>query len=195
MLFGIAAFFPSCESKTTPQDEAISVRDSMPVLVSHGVSKLISDSGVVRYKVIAEEWRVFDRTKPPRQEFPRGVILERFDNKFKVNLFITADTAYCYDNNLWELRGRVFIKNYETATVFRTEELFWNMNEHTFYNHQYMYIRTPDREIEGNSFTANEQLTKYVVLKSRGFMPRPHEKASTPGAAPVDSLTMQQAQK
>lgn len=194
MLLNVAAFLLSCGGKTTPQEDAIEKRDSMPVLVTHGVSKLISDSGVVRYKIIAEEWRVFDKTQPPRQEFKRGVILQRFDEKFKVNLFITADTAFCYDNNLWELRGRVFIKNYETATVFRTEELFWNMGEHRFYNHRYMYIRTPDREIEGDSFSANESLTKFEVFKSRGFMPRPHERTSTPGAAPVDSVSIQQAQ-
>lgn len=37
-------------------------RDSLPVMTTRGVSKLITDSGVVRYKIIAEEWRVYDRT-------------------------------------------------------------------------------------------------------------------------------------
>lgn len=193
-LFSAIALLASCGKEATPKSEKIEKRDSMPVLVTHGVSKLISDSGVVRYKIISEEWRVYDKTNPPRQEFMQGVILERFDAKFKVNLFVTADTAICYNNNLWELRGRVFVKNYETATTFRTEELFWNMSEHRFYNKRYMYIRTPDREIESDSFSANEQLTKYDVRQSRGFMPRPHEKSSTPGAAPVDSNAQRQLQ-
>lgn len=195
MLLSIVALVASCGKEATPQSEKVENRDSLPVLVSHGVSKLISDSGVVRYKVIAEEWRVYDKTNPPRQEFMQGLILERFDTKFKVDLYVTADTAICYNNNLWELRGRVFVKNYATATTFRTEELFWNMAEHRFYNNKYMYVRTPDREIEGDSFSANEQLTKYDVRQSRGFMPRPHEKSSTPGVAPTDSTALRQSQQ
>lgn len=76
-----------------------------------GVSKLISDSGVIRYKVIAERWDIYDQTKPPRQEFPHGIFLQQFDEKFHVSLYLTADTAYCYNQTLWKLRGRVFARN------------------------------------------------------------------------------------
>lgn len=189
----LTAVLMSCGKEAVPSAAAIQNRDSLPILVTDGVSKLISDSGVIRYKVISEEWKVYDKTQPPRQEFMKGVILERFDEKFKVNLFVTCDTAYCYNNNLWELRGRVFVKNYETKTVFRTEELFWNMGEHRFYSNKYMYIKMPDRELEGNSFFANEQLTKYDIRQSRGFMPKPKESTTTPGAAPTDSAAARQA--
>ncbi len=82
-----------CGNDAPPTGAAITDRDSMPVMVTHGVSKLISDSGVVRYKVIAEEWRVFDKTNPQRQEFPKGLFLLRYDKRFNVDLYITADTA------------------------------------------------------------------------------------------------------
>ena len=81
-----------------------------------GISKLISDSGVVRYKIMTEEWRVFDRTHPPRNEFLKGVFLQRYDAKFNVDLYITADTAYWYDQKLWELRGRVRVRNLQDGT-------------------------------------------------------------------------------
>lgn len=66
-------------------------RDSLPVMTTRGVSKLITDSGVVRYKIIAEEWRVYDRTTPPRWEFPKGLFLERYDDKFKVDMRFCAE--------------------------------------------------------------------------------------------------------
>ena len=87
----------ACSNDAPPQAAAVRHRDSLPLMTSYGISKLISDSGVVRYKIMTEEWRVFDRTHPPRNEFLKGVFLQRYDAKFNVDLYITADTAYWYD--------------------------------------------------------------------------------------------------
>ena len=178
----------SCTSEAPPMAAAITVRDSLPVMITKGVSKLISDSGVIRYKIVAEEWEVYDMTHPPRQVFPKGLFLERFDEKFNVDLHVTADTAYCYNQNLWELRGRVFVRNIRGET-FSTEELYWDMEKHEIYSHQYMRIVTPDDELEGNSFRANEQMTDYVVFWARGDMPVPQESAP----APADSVPHREA--
>lgn len=172
----------SCGSDAPPMSGSIKQRDSTAVMVTYGVSKLISDSGMVRYKILAEEWKVFDRTKPPRQEFERGIFLERFDNQFKPNLHITADTAYCYDQNLWELRGRVFIRNDANGTTFSTQLLYWDMGKHQLYSNKYMHIVTPDRELEGNWFRSNEAMTQYEIRQARGYMPMPQESSPEPGS-------------
>ena len=172
----------SCGNDAPPMSGAIRQRDSTPVMVTYGVSKLISDSGMVRYKILAEEWKVFDRTKPPRQEFSRGIFLERFDNQFRPNLHITADTAYCYDQNLWELRGRVFIRNDANRTTFSTQLLYWDMGKHLLYSDKYMHIVTPDRELEGNWFRSNESMTQYEIRQARGYMPMPQESGPEPGS-------------
>lgn len=179
----------SCGNDAPPMSGAIRQRDSTPVMVTYGVSKLISDSGLVRYKILAEEWKVFDRTKPPRQEFTRGIFLERFDNQFRPNLHITADTAFCYDQNLWELRGRVFIRNDANQTTFSTELLYWDMAKHQLYSDKFMHIITPDRELKGNWFKSNESMTQYEIRQARGYMPMPQE--SSPD--PASDSTMRQA--
>lgn len=143
-------------------------------MVTTGVSKLISDSGIIRYKIVAEEWEVYDQTSPPRQVFPKGIFLQRFDEKFHVDLSVTADTAYCYNQNLWELRGRVFVRNIKNET-FSTEELYWDMGKHEIYSHKHMHIVTPEEELEGNSFRSNEQMTDYVVSWASGLMPVPRD--------------------
>ena len=89
---GLASMTASCGNEAPPMGGAVNNRDSLPVMVTHGVSKLISDSGFIRYKMIAEEWRVYDKTNPPRWEFPQGIFIERYDDKFKVNLYLTATT-------------------------------------------------------------------------------------------------------
>lgn len=187
-LAAITAAMTACGSDAPPMGDALRERDSMAVMVTNGVSKLISDSGVVRYKIIAEEWRVYDRTNPQRQEFPKGIYLERLDNNFRVDLYIVADSAWCYDQNLWELRGRVFINNFADGTTFSTEKLFWDMDRHELYSDVYMHIVTPERDVEGNWFRSNESMTRYYVKQTKGFMPMPSENGGTPAeaAAPVE---------
>ena len=126
LLWGALSALWGCSSDAPPTAAAIHQRDSLPVMTTLGVSKLISDSGVIRYKVIAERWDIYDQTKPPRQEFPHGIFLQQFDEKFHVSLYLTADTAYCYNQTLWKLRGRVFARNAKGAT-FSSEELYWDM--------------------------------------------------------------------
>lgn len=172
--------FGGCSGETVSGGDVITMRDSTPIMVTTGVSKLISDSGVIRYRIVAEEWRMLDRTRPPRQEFRKGIFMERYDAKFMPNLTIEADTAYCYNQKLWELRGRVRIVNREKGTVFTTEELFWNMDEHLVYGSKHMRIVEPDQELEGDSFEADEQMNHYLIRQSRGFMPLPDDRRQPP---------------
>lgn len=174
-----ALFGGGCSNDSPPEGAAITERDSLPVMVTYGCSKMISDSGVMRYKIIAEEWQVFDRTTPQRQTFPKGIFLERFDDQFKVDLHITADTAYWYDQRLWELRGRVFINNMAEQTTFSTEVLFWDMQLHEFYSDEHMCVTTPTQKLEGDHFRSNEAMTRYSVHDSRGYMPMPQDKDTT----------------
>ena len=64
IIIGVVALsaLAGCGSEAPPMGDAMPQRDSMPVMTTFGVSKLISDSGVMRYKMVAEEWRVFDKT-------------------------------------------------------------------------------------------------------------------------------------
>ena len=104
--------FPSCGGKKKITGDAITERDSMAVMQTSGVTTLISDSGVTRYRVNTEEWLVFDRKKPSYWAFEKGVYLEQFDSIFHIEASIKADTAYYYDKErLWKLIGNVDIQN------------------------------------------------------------------------------------
>lgn len=194
IIIGVVAFsaLAGCGSEAPPMGDAMPQRDSMPVMTTFGVSKLISDSGVMRYKMVAEEWRVFDKTQPPRWEFPRGIFLERYDDKFRVNLHITADTAYLFDQNLWELRGHVTMHDEEASTRLFTEELFWDMRTGELRSDVYSRLMKPDEAIEGNWFRAvirNNELTQYHVRQTKGFMPM-NDYGSEPVASPAPADTL-----
>lgn len=169
----------ACTSDAPPMGPQVDCRDSLPVMATRGVSKLISDSGIVRYKIIAEEWLVYDKTQPQRQEFPKGVYLERYDDNASVNLHITADTAYCFDQYLWKLRGRVVMNDREKKVTYSSEELYWDMRKHIFYSNAPMSLQEPDRLIRGNWFESDEQMKQYKVGTTSGYMP-----VKTSSAAP-----------
>ncbi len=160
----------ACEGDKEHMAPAVSDSDSIPFMNAHGISTLISDSGVIRYKIVAEEWQIFNTTNPATWTFKKGFFMERYDENMHVNLFVQADTAYLREMNTWELRGRVVVKNLE-GTLFLTEELFWDMGEHNIWNHMPMDIFMPDRELHGTDFRSNESMTDYFVTNSTGALP------------------------
>ena len=101
----------SCTEEEKHHAPAIAEKDSLPFMQSRGISTLISDSGVIRYKIVAEEWNIYNTTNPPKWTFLKGILLEKFDSTFHIDWFVQADTAYCHNQQLWELRGRVVIRN------------------------------------------------------------------------------------
>ena len=94
----------------------------------------------------------------------------RLDEEMNVDLYVQADTAYLHKQQMWELRGRVRIRNTQ-GTIFKTEELFWDLDKHEMWNHTHMTIITPERTLEGTEFRSNEQMTRYSVANSKGDFP------------------------
>lgn len=168
--------------------DAITNRDSVPVMVTRGVSSYVSDSGVVRYKIVTDEWQVFDRLDPSRWTFEKGIYLEKFNNDLVVDATIVADTAYYYDKEeLWELRGDVHIEN-EQDEQFDTQLLFWNQKTRQVYSDLYIRIRQQKRIITGVGFTSNQEFTNYTIKQTQGVFPIREERRAVADTAVVVSI-------
>lgn len=160
--------FTACEEQKVHTAPAINDRDSVSMMTSYGVNTLISDSGVIKYKIVTERWDVNTIKQPPRWTFERGIFLEQFDQKFHVEGYITADTAWYYEQQkLWELRGRVHIRNVN-GLIFDSEELFWDGQKHEFYSHKFSKVVTPERTLQGTYFRSDEHMAHYEVTNSVG---------------------------
>ena len=161
----------ACRGRKEPLTDAITCRDSVPVMVTRDVSTYISDSGVVRYKIVTDEWQVYDRLDPSRWSFEQGIYLEKFDDSLCIDAVIVADTAYFYDKQeLWELRGNVHIEN-EQDEEFDTELLFWDQKRKTVYSDLYIRIRQQRRIITGTGFHSNQDFTRYTIKQTQGIFP------------------------
>ena len=162
--------FPACSGDNKNLAEAITERDSLPTMKTLGVTTLISDSGITRYKIITEEWEIYDKKNPPYWAFEKGVYLEKFDSLFHIDASIKADTAYYYEKKkLWELRSNVHIRNLQ-GDKFDTQLLFWDEAKEQIYSDKPIRIEQADKSIINGQygFKSNQQLTEYEIYNSGG---------------------------
>ena len=180
--------FASCKKEKNELVPSISSKDSTPFMVTTGVSMLISDSGITKYRVETPEWLVFDQTENPYSYFPQGVYLEKFDTLFNIEISIKADTAYYYNKKkLWQLFGNVEVINVKQNEKLSSNELFWDEREHIIYSEQLIRFELGDGSyLYGYSFEFDQATGKYTIIE-------PHEgefyiKESSP-PAPGDTIT------
>ena len=187
--FYIAAMLMmACSEQQEHTAPPIYDRDSASMMTSYGVNTLISDSGVIKYKIVTERWDVNTVRQPPRWTFEKGIFLEQFDEKFHVEGYINADTAWYYDQQkLWELRGRVHIRNVN-GLIFDSEELFWDGITHEFYSHKFSKVVTPERTLQGTYFRSDEHMAHYEVSNSVGsFQSEDLDSDQNQNTAPADT--------
>ncbi len=172
--------FPACSGDKNQFAEAITERDSLPSMKTLGVTTLVSDSGITRYKIITEEWEIYDKKNPPYWAFEKGVYLEKFDSLFHVDASIKADTAYYYEKKkLWELRGNVHIRS-QRGDKFDTDLLFWDEKQEKVYSDKFISIEQEDKVITGYGFESNQQMTEYQIYDNTGVF-------TVEDTAPADS--------
>lgn len=162
----MAFFFISCKEEIK---DAVSFKydpELVPMLSTDSVTMLISDSGLIRYKMIAKTWDVFEEAKDPYWLFPEKIYLEQYDTAFTVEAIIKADSAWNFTRRkLWQLRGHVFIRNKKNET-FTGEELFWDERTQKVYSNKELIIDSPDEgKLPASRFESNQQMTEYKFYR------------------------------
>ncbi len=179
----------SCGGKEKHLADPVGERDSLPSMQTRGVSSLVSDSGVIRYKILAEEWLVYDKRNPSKWAFEKGIFLEKFNDSMQVDAKIKADTAYYYDKQkLWDLRGHVSVRN-QRGEMFDTYQLFWNQNTQQVYSDKFIRIQQDDKIITGYGFKSNQQFTDYIIHNTAGIFPveeHPNDSVASQGQTAED---------
>lgn len=160
-----------CRRDVRLRADAIVDRKAMAVLESSDVNTIISDSGVVRYRIKAETWKVFDKADTPYWEFPDGVYLEKFNTDLKADATVEADYAYYNEpEQRWTLRGNVRALNLE-GEQFETPLLFWDQKTESVYSDSSIVITRATSIIKGVGFRSNQEMTQYTILRPSGVFP------------------------
>lgn len=175
------ALMVACEEEHEHTAPAVNPRDSVPAMVTYGVNTLISDSGVIKYRLVAERWEVNEVRNPSRWIFDKGVLITQFDQKMHIQGYIQCDSAVYYDKlRLWQLHGRVRILNPQGLS-FQSDEIYWDEMNHKLWSHSYSHMKMPDKEVDGNWFESNEQMTQYEIKQIHGKFDKNESKFGQPG--------------
>ena len=177
-----------CQNQVEHTAPAIRPQDSVAMMTSYGVNTLVSDSGVMKYRIVTERWEVNTSKNPSLWIFDKGLLLEQFDEKFHINSYIQCDTAYYYDQQkIWKLYGRVSILT-KDGLRFNSEQLTWDQNKHELSSNVFSKLVTPERTLQGSHFWSDEKMTRYYVSNSKGSF----EKGDlTGGGGAADTLSSQ----
>ena len=157
-----------CQNQVEHTAPAIRPQDSVAMMTSYGVNTLVSDSGVMKYRIVTERWEVNTSKNPSLWIFDKGLLLEQFDEKFHINSYIQCDTAYYYDQQkIWKLYGRVSILT-KDGLRFNSEQLTWDQNKHELSSNVFSKLVTPERTLQGSHFWSHEKMSRYYVSNSKG---------------------------
>lgn len=174
-----------CQEQVEHTAAAIHAKDSVAMMTSYGVNTLISDSGVIKYRIVTERWEVNTNRNPSRWIFNKGLLLEQFDEKFHINSYIQCDTAYYFDQQrVWKLYGRVRILT-KDGLRFSSEQLTWDENKHEISSNVFSKLITPERTLQGTHFWSDEKMTRYFVSNSKGSFEKGDFGGNDSGATPA----------
>lgn len=75
-LYIIISIATACTTRQQNTAPAVNPNDSLAFMTSRGISSLVSDSGVLRYKIVAEQWDIFNTTQPATWKFMQGLLMQ-----------------------------------------------------------------------------------------------------------------------
>lgn len=163
-IFLVAMFF-SCGNEMKEVEDFLAEKN-LPIGTAKNVYLVYTDSGLVKTKLIASVMNDFsNRKEHPYTEFPDGIKIISYDSTGD-SVILTADYSITYSKtNISEVKKNVKVVNYADKTTLKTDQLFWDSNEHYIYTEKKFTLITKSDSIFGTGFESNEDLSK-VNMKS-----------------------------
>lgn len=169
-MFSAAILLLSCTQKKTAPVEDIDFT-KWPTVQAENIQTIVSDSGIVKFKITAPYYEVFDKANEPFWEFEKGLNLQRFTTDKQIDSEIECNYArYLVNEELWRLEQNVFAKNIDNET-FETELLFWDQKGEKLYTDQMVRITNAEEQIICYGFRSNQNFTIYTFEKVQAVFP------------------------
>ncbi len=178
VIIAMVFLFSSCKKKIDMTDD-IADRKIIPQLRADSITTIISDSGIIRYRIFATKWDVYDKADTPYWDFPEGLHFEKFNENYDIDAQIDCRKAIYYQKmEIWKLNDSVRAINLQ-GEQFETEELYWNQKTERVYSDSAIRIIQEDKIINGIGFTSNQTFSKYEIKNPYGIIPVDSEEQDT----------------
>ena len=77
-------FVVSCDKPRVEITDKVTNRQETPPLSAYAITTIVSDSGLIRYRLSSDECNVVDTAEAPYCNFHLGLLLQRFGNHYLV---------------------------------------------------------------------------------------------------------------
>jgi LPS export ABC transporter protein LptC len=137
------------------------------VEIARDVELIFSDSG--RIQVVLQAPLVVRRQgSDPVVEMTRGIKATFYDQRGRVNSYLTAREAYRYPRKrVMRVRGNVVVTNTGGDSLF-TERLQWEEQKGRISSDAYVRIVRPDEVLYGDGLESDDRFENYRILNTRG---------------------------
>ena len=140
-----------------------------PLLETTNVLTLYSDSARLQIKYQAPLEQQFENGD---KLYPKGIDVT-FYTKGGTEVLNTLRGNYGrFDKtkNLYFIRGDVRVSNVQKQQSMKTEEMYFDQSKQLIYNDttQLVRIQTPTEILTGYGLTANQDFSRYTILKPQG---------------------------
>lgn len=160
-----AALFVSCTNNTQPEDlPFLQNNDTIkPTEISFNTTIMLSDSALLKIKVVTPKLLRYSDEENPYVVFPDGLELILYDSLGQVESTLTANYGVNYPKEKRvEVKYNVVVKNNQGETL-ETEHLIWLRDEAKIYTEEHIKITTPDEILTGTGLESNESFTNYRI--------------------------------
>lgn len=136
--------------------------------VADSVEILYSDSAIVRIRIKAPLLYNYLDPKNPRREFPKGILVEFFDENKNIQSRLTAKKATQYDKtNKFVVEDSVVVRSIQNETI-ETEGLIWDESTQRVFSDRKIVITTATEEIHGYGFESDYNFQNWELKKVTG---------------------------
>ncbi len=167
LLYGAALLFTACVNDIE-KIKAFNPAEILPVVQAENFETIYSDSGVVRFLLKTPELKRFETDEATFVEFPKGILLVKYNPQKQVLSSISARYAKQFvKEHRWEAKNEVVATN-SAGDTLKTEHLIWDEEAGKIYNNEFVRIIRPDQTLSGIGFEADQSLNNWRIRNPRG---------------------------
>jgi len=143
--------------------------DRIPSEISRDVEFILSDSAIIRAKLLTPVMQTFYADEP-FVEMPKGLKVTFYDLRTCPSGYLSANYGKRYTlKRIIEVKDNVVVVNTRNDT-FTTEFLTWNERQNKVYTDHYVRVKTKDEIITGKGFTSDLSFTNYEFRNIKGII-------------------------
>ena len=168
--FFLLSFLAASCGNDVEQVNAITTKDTGPVMTAKNIEVIFSDSGRLQARVTSVLLNKYAGSNP-YLEFPKGFTVMIYDSLQRVESTITGNYGKQDErSHVMEARGNVIVRNELKNQQINTEELTWVENRHLIYSNVRVKITTANKVLYSDGLKANDAFTWYEFINPYGQM-------------------------